>query len=107
MNHGMMMRQKKCVATAVGDLMSDGKPTERVFRSTYEVCAHCDKKKHCPTLFFDRMGLHACLDCACDAMHYEEVKQLREAIITILNKHCILHEGKWGCEKCQEVKKND
>ena len=33
----------------------------------------------------------------------QEVKRLREAIITILSKHCILHEGKWGCEKCQEV----
>ena len=33
----------------------------------------------------------------------EEVKRLRETIITILSKHCILHEGKWGCEKCQEV----
>jgi len=40
----------------------------RMFRSSYQECAHCGKKKHCPTLFFERMGLHACLDCACDAM---------------------------------------
>ena len=33
----------------------------------------------------------------------EEVKRLREAIITILSKHCILHEGEWSCDKCQEV----
>jgi hypothetical protein len=30
-----------------------------------------------------------------------EVKRLREAIITILSKHCILHEGEWSCDKCQ------
>ena len=33
----------------------------------------------------------------------EEVKQLRETIIAILSKHCILHEGEWSCDKCQEV----
>lgn len=36
--------------------------------SVYAKCAHCEKRRHCPTYFFQQMGLHACVVCACDAM---------------------------------------